>query len=97
MQTKKVIIVTDKEYSLQYEPVLKELFEREIVLFCAWGRHCEQWELGMDLFVTDPVRCDEEHHVTTTSHPDESFEDVMNMAECWHVEDGVNEVEVIKL
>jgi hypothetical protein len=97
MQAKKVIIATDVEYTPKHEPLLNGLYERRIELFCAWGKHCEQWELAMDLFVTDPVRFDESRHITTTSHSDESFEDVMNMAECWSVENGSNEVEVIQL
>jgi len=97
MQIKKVILATDEEYAPRHEALLSSLYERGIELFCAWGRHSGQWELAMDLFVTDPVRFDESRHVTTTSHSDESFEDVLNMAQCWSVEDGSNDVEVIRL
>ncbi len=97
MKPTKVIIATDKEYSDEYEYILDGLFKRKIDLFCTWGKYCEQWETAMDIFVTDPKRMDKEHHITTTSHNDESFEDVLNMAKLWFTEGGNNEVETIKL
>ena len=97
MKPSKVIIATDKEYSEDYEYILEKLFNRKIELFCAWGKHCGQWETAMDLYVTDPERYNENHHITTTSHNDESFDDVMNMAELWFTENGNCEVEKIKL
>lgn len=97
MKPNKVIIDTDKEYSEEYEHILEDLFKRKIELFCVWGKHCDQWETAMDLFVTDPKRIDVEHHITTTSHVGEPFEDVLNMAELWITENGSNEVETIKL
>lgn len=96
-KAKKVIVSTDEEYSVKHEALLSSLYERKIELFCAWGKYCEQWELAMDVFLADPVRYDETHHITTTSHSNEPFEDVLNMAECWSVENGGNEIEVIKL
>ncbi|WP_153634484.1 MULTISPECIES: hypothetical protein [Marinobacter] len=51
----------------------------------------------MDLFATDPDRI-EEHHITTTSHSDESLEDVQSMARMCVVEGGgSNDVEIIRL
>ena len=97
MKPSKVFIVTNKEYSEQYEYILEELFKRKIELFCVWGKHCDQWETAMDLFITDPRRMDVRRHITTTSHSDEPFEDVLNMAELWVTENGNNEVETIKL
>lgn len=97
MKPKKVIVVTDLKYSEKYTSLLEELYSREIVLFCAWGRYCSQWELAFDIYVTDPVRMDESHHITTTSHSDEPFEDVQNMADMWVIENGNNEVEIIRL
>ncbi|QFS87430.1 DUF7684 family protein [Marinobacter sp. GH_1] len=97
MKPRKVILATNSPYSEQYEPLLEELFNRRIELFCAWGTHCEQWESAMDVFVTDPDRIGE-HHITTTSHADESLENVQNMASMWVVEGGgSNDVEIIRL
>ncbi|PCJ30504.1 MAG: hypothetical protein COA90_09085 [Gammaproteobacteria bacterium] len=97
MKPRKVIIATDKEYSDEYEYILDDLFKRKIDLFCAWGKYCGQWDTAMDLFITDPKRMDEEHHITTTCHNDEPFDDVLNMAELWFSEKRGNEVEIIKL
>lgn len=97
MKPSKVIVSTDKEYSDKFEYLLAELFDRRVELFCACGAHCGQWELAMDLYATDPARSDQYHHITTTSHIDEPFDDVLNMAEMWVIENGSNEVEVIKL
>lgn len=81
----------------KHEVLLNSLYKRKIELFCAWGKHCEQWDLAMDLFLTDPVRFDKSHHIVTTCHANEAFEDVLNMAKWWPVKNGNNEVEVIKL
>jgi hypothetical protein len=97
MKPNKVILTTDKEYTNEYQYIFEDLYKREIELFCAWGKHCEQWEFAMDLYLTDPDRMDSSHHITTTSHIDEPFEDVLNMAKLWPSENGNNEVETIKL
>lgn len=97
MRALKVILATDKEYSEKFESILSELYQRKIELFCAWGEHSAGWEEAMDLYLTDPNRMDMDHHIVTTSHDDEPFEDVLNMAEHWMVEDGNNNVEVIRL
>lgn len=97
MEAKKVIVATDKEYTDEFEPLIEELYNRKIELFCAWGTHCCQWETAMDLYITDPDRKNEIHYIATTSHEDEPFEDVLNMAELWEVENSSNEVETIRL
>ncbi|EIK44568.1 hypothetical protein O59_002670 [Cellvibrio sp. BR] len=50
----------------------------------------------MDLFITDPTRAVNEHHITTTSHEDEPLEEVLNLAKVWFIENGSNEVEIIR-
>ena len=97
MKPKKVVLITDEEYSEAYEYLLADLFSREIVLFCAFGKYCSEWELAMDLFITDPTRAVNEHHITTTSHEDEPLEEVLNLAKVWFIENGSNEVEIIRL
>lgn len=51
----------------------------------------------MDLYITDPIRMDSSHHITTTSHPDETFDEVLNFAEAWPSKNGNSTVEVLKL
>ena len=58
MKPRKVILATNRRYSYHYAPLLEELLNRRIELFCAWGAHCVEWESAMDLLVTDPDRMD---------------------------------------
>lgn len=97
MKPKKFILITDEAYSEKYEYLLADLFGREIVLFCAWGKYCSEWELAMDLFITDPNHATNEHHITTTSHQNEPLEEVLNLAKVWVIENSSNEVEIIRL
>ena len=92
---KKVVLVATEPYSSRHEPLLLALIERHIELFCAAGIDCGNWETAMDLLLTDPERAIN-HHITTTSHPDEPLDDVLNMAELWSVE-GRTDVEVIRV
>lgn len=97
MSAKKVILATDKPYSPEHENLLHDLYERRIELFCVWGVYCEDWETAMDLYVTDLGRGDLPHHITTTSHAGESLEEVVNMAEYWAINNGTNEIEIIRI
>jgi hypothetical protein len=91
----KVVLASSVPYSSGHEPLLLGLIERKIVLFCAAGVDCENWELAFDLLLTDPDRSFT-HYVTTTSHPDETLEDVMNFASMWYVE-GNSAVEFMEV
>jgi hypothetical protein len=66
-----------------------------VELFCATGVDSENWELAVDLLLTDPDR-NFTHHITNTSHSSEPREDVLNLASLWFVEGG-SEVEVIEI
>jgi hypothetical protein len=92
---KKVVLMASQPYSAMHESLLIALIERQIELFCAAGTDCENWETAFDLLLTDPDR-GYTHHITTTSHPDESLEDVLNLANFWIVEGG-SEVEVLNV
>ncbi|WP_420008673.1 hypothetical protein [Xanthomonas sacchari] len=89
----KVVLVSFVPYSAHHEALLLSLIERKINLFCAAGKDCENWELALDLLLTDPDR-NFNHDITTTSHPGEAVEDVLNLAELWHVQ-GSQAVELI--
>ncbi len=97
MKAKKIIIKTDKPYTENHQSQLEHLCDRKIELFCAWGKHCTEWEDAMDDTITDFKLLGDKHHITTTSHVDESFEDVLNMAEAWSVESDNKNVEIIEL
>jgi hypothetical protein len=97
MEAEKVIIKTDQPYSENHKVLLEHLFDRNIALFCAWGKHCTTWEDAMDDLITDIKRLDDKHFITTTSHADEPFEEVLNMAEIWSVEGDNKNVEIIEI
>ena len=95
LDSKKVVLVATTPYTPGFEPLLLGLIERHIELFCATGIDCENWETAMDLLLTDPDRAFT-HHITTTSHPGEPLDDVLNMADLWSTECG-SDVEVIRV
>jgi hypothetical protein len=88
-----VVLMASQPYSATHEPLLIALIERQIELFCAVGTDCENWETAFDLLLTDPAR-GYTHHITTTSHPDEPLEDVLNMASFW-IGEGGSKVEIL--
>ena len=91
----KIVLVSFVPYSSRYEPLLLDLIHRRIELFCAAGVDCENWELALDLLLTDPER-NFVQEITTTSHPDELLDDVFNLATVWYVE-GSPAVEIIEV
>ena len=97
MEAKKIIIKTDEPYTDNHQSLLECLYNRKVELICTWGKYCSDWEDAMDDIITDFTRLDDEHHITTTSHIDEPFEDVLNMAEVWSVEGSNTNVEIIEL
>ncbi len=98
MKARKIILATDKPYADEYESLLRDLYHRRIELFCAWGAHCEQWELAMELFVPDPVWVGPgRHRITAISHVDAGFDEVMDLARNWQVSHGSDAVETIRL
>ena len=97
---KKVVLVSHGGYRPEHDALLGELLERRIEIFCAVGKDCRQWEDSMDALVTGPVG-DTAHFVLTTSHPDESVDQVVAFARLLHVEGGatekVSDVEIIEI
>ena len=61
------------------------LLDHGYELFCAVGKDCELWEEVMDeLAVGDGTNS---RYITTTSHPDESLEDVVEFAKIFSTTD----------
>jgi hypothetical protein len=92
---KKVVVFTTQPYSVEYEPLLLSLIDRKIELCCFAGVDSGNWETALDMLLVDPSR-GFTHRIATTSHRDEPFEDVLNMAHLWFVEGG-SEVEVLRI
>lgn len=90
----KVVLVSKTGYSPAKARILRELIHEPIALFCAVGQDCRMWEEAMDgLCVGDgshPV------FIPTTSHPDETLEDVVEFARLFSIDEdrGVRIVEI---
>ena len=92
---RKVILISKSNYSSEHEDVLKALIKRNIELFCAIGTDCEKWEEAVDWLCIDE-KGNKIGFVNTTSHPDETIEEVMDFAKNWSIE-GNNEIQVIEI
>jgi len=63
--------------------------------FCVVGRDCQLWEEVMDELVVGPTG-EGDLDLTTTSHTDESVEEVIAFAESWNLDErsGVQVIEI---
>ncbi len=91
----KVVLVSRSGYDRSHDGLLQSLIERRIILFCAVGRDCRTWEDVMDELCVGLIG-DGTWYVVTTSHPDESIEEVVAFAEQWHL-DQPSSVEIIEV
>jgi hypothetical protein len=92
---RKIVLVSHGGYDVAHVAMLQSLIDRGALLFCAVGKDCELWEEVMDELV---VGCDGESRswMTTTSHPGESVEEVVEFATRWRL-DEPSEVEIIEV
>jgi hypothetical protein len=87
---KRVVLFSINGYSEQHDALLRQLIDEKINLFCAVGKDCKLWEEIVDeLFVGEGEERDFE--LITTSHPDETFDEVIQFAETFHFEGIDNE------
>ena len=93
---RRVVLVSRRGYDSSHEALLSSLIDRPIELFCAVGKDCELWEEAMDELVVGPDGAGP-RHVTTTSHPGESVEQVVEFASQWRLDDGPSDVELIEV
>jgi len=80
----KVVLISKSGYSPDKNQILLDLIAEPIALFCVVGKDCQMWEEVMD----DLCVGDGSHSVfiTTTSHPDETIEEVIEFARIFNVE-----------
>lgn len=84
-QPKKVILFSKNGYSKKHDGVLNRLIDEKILLFCALGKDCRLWEDIMDeLFVGEDIERD--FFLITTSHPNETLDEVIQFAEMFEIE-----------
>lgn len=89
----KVVRVSKTGYSPDKNQILLDLIAEPIALFCAVGKDCQTWEDVMDeLCVGDGSNS---VFITTTSHPDETIEEVVTFAKIFSVDndEGVRIIE----
>lgn len=94
----KVVLISNSGYKKEHNDLLQELIENEIELFCVVGIECQEWEEAMDLLCADLDANDIKPNAfcNTTSHPNESVEDVIKFAESWS-QKGATEVKIIEI
>jgi hypothetical protein len=79
VSAKKIVLVSRQGYRLEHDDLLRGLIAQRIELFCVVGKDCNLWEEVMDELVVGPMG-EGEWHVNTTSHPDESVDEVVVFA-----------------
>lgn len=94
---KKVVLFSNNGYSKEHDDLLNQLIDRKILLFCVLGKDCELWHDIMDeIFVGEGEERD--FFQITTSHENETLEEVIEFAEKYNFEGIDNEkVEIIKV
>ncbi|MES2582505.1 MAG: hypothetical protein V4627_07295 [Pseudomonadota bacterium] len=94
MHAGKIVLVSKSAYTPEIgEALLRQFVEEKIELFCAVGVDAANWEEALDWLCIGPAG-ESIHFITTTSHPDESIEEVISFAKTWH-SDHACEVEVV--
>ena len=93
----KVVLISRSGYNEEHNSMLQEMVEDDVELFCVVGESCQEWEEAMDLLCAELDANDiiPNAFCNTTSHPDESVEDVIKFAENWSQEIG--EVKIIEI
>ncbi|MGI9227531.1 MAG: DUF7684 family protein [Gammaproteobacteria bacterium] len=94
----KVVLISISGYKEEHNDLLQELIENEIELFSAVGIECQEWEEAMGFVCAELDANDIKPNAfcNTTSHPDESVEDVIKFAESWS-QNRTAEVKIIEI
>jgi hypothetical protein len=80
-----IVLRSSTPYSEQHEPLLREVLNEEPSLFAVVGAKSQSWEDAMDWLCAD-MRMDDarnDRFCKTTSHTQESFEEVVAFVEQW--------------
>ena len=93
----RVVLVSHNGYNPQHDELLQRLIDRRIQLFCSVGKDCERWEEAMDWLC---IGADGQGTfiVLTTSHPDETAEEVIAFAQSLDLDTADSDaIEVIEV
>ncbi len=77
-QVCKVVLISESGYSSKHDALLLSFLDQGVELFSVVGRDCELWEEAMDDLVVGGL--ESTRYITTTSHPGENVDDVMEFA-----------------
>ncbi len=80
-----IVLRSSTPYSEQHEPLLREVLDEAPSLFAVVGAKSQSWEDAMDWLCAD-MRMDDartDRFCKTTSHTQESFEEVVAYVEQW--------------
>lgn len=92
----KVILVSLSGYSPSRDDAfLQELVDSKIELFCAVGVDAERWEDALDWLCVGPDGSGT-HHITTTAHPGETEEEVIEFARSFFTHTN-HEIEIVRV
>jgi len=94
MKNRKFVLVSDTGYQQKHDGLLRSLLDEGYELFCAVGVDCGLWEEAMDdVAVGDG---DDSWNITTTSHPGEAENDVIEFAKTFSIS-GASGVDVVRI
>ena len=95
-----VVLVSESGYTESHEELLRRFIDEGVELFCAQGKECEKWEEAMDWLCVQLDTSGEKPGAfcTTTCHPNESVEEVVEFARNWNSHEGRQcEVQVVQI
>jgi hypothetical protein len=90
----KIVLISENGYNPEHDSLLMSFLDQKIQLFCAVGKDCELWEEIMDELAVG--NGEQSRYITTTSHPNESVEDVIEFAKMFNSH-STNEVQVVRI
>lgn len=95
---KKVILYSESDYSDVYDPLLSQIIEQKVLLFCSVGKDCELWHDIMDEMLVGDGSFERDFFMITTWHTDESLAEVVEFAKSFNIDHPDNEtVQVIRI
>lgn len=90
----KVVLISEHGYSSEHDALLLSFLDQKFELFCAVGKDCEIWEEIMDELAVG--NGENSRFIVTTSHPEESAEEVIEFAKNFGDKSN-GEVHVVRL
>ena len=92
----KVVLHAPLKNSEALEPFVEDCLRDKVVLIAVVGEGCQEIETLIDEIIVGDGS-DPERFIATTSHPEESIEDVMNFAKVFASKDGREGVQRVAL